>query len=389
MGARPAALRGVPLLEDLGELEGRHVLVRADLNVPLAREAGATTVADDFRLRAALPTLTWLQGRGAHVTCCSHLGRPTGPGDTAWAMEPVRAALEALSPGVDVLENLRFDPGEVANDPAFVERLVKGFDAYVNDAFGASHRAHASIVGPPRLLPSAAGRCLAEEVGVLGGLLDAPARPFVVVLGGAKVADKLGVLTRLAAVADQVLLGGGMAFTFLEATGRGVGDSLVDRARLDDTRALLASGAHLELPSDVVCLAPGAPLGPGATAGEVRTIEGDLPAGWRGLDLGPATIERYTAALGGAATILWNGPMGAFEDARFAAGTVAVAQATADSAAYSVVGGGDSVRALEEAGLADGVSYVSTGGGATLSFLEHGDLPALAALRAAPNAPRP
>jgi phosphoglycerate kinase len=386
--ATVAALVGVPLLEDLGDVAGRRVLVRADLNVPLEDGPDGPVVADDFRLRSALPTITWLAERGAQVTCCSHLGRPSGPDDRRYSMAPVRKALEALSPGTEVLENLRFDPGEKSNDPAFVDRLVRGFDAYVNDAFGVAHRAHGSVVGPPGRLPSAAGRCLVHEVRVLGELLEAPARPFVAVLGGAKVADKLGVVESISRTADVVLLGGAMAFSFLKATGRGVGASLVDDERLDSCAALLESTSNLELPGDVVALSPGATFGPGRTDGEVATFEGDLPDGWAGLDVGPATVERFAKHVAGAATVLWNGPLGAFEDARFAAGTDAVARATAATAAYTVVGGGDSVRALTGLGLLDEVSFVSTGGGATLAFLEFGDLPALAALRAAPNARR-
>jgi phosphoglycerate kinase len=385
----PAALRGVPRLEDLGDLRGRRVLVRADLNTPLvAGPDGHLEVADDFRVRAALPTLEWLQAHGAHVTCAAHLGRPSGPDDAACSMAPVRAALAALAPGVELLENLRFDPGEKSNDPAFVDRLVEGFDAFVNEAFGVAHRSHASVVGPPARLPSAAGRRLVEEVEVLGGLLEHPRHPFVAVLGGAKVADKLGVLAAICKVADAVLLGGGMAFTLLKAKGRGVGDSLVDDARLEDCASLLATASNLELPSDVVALSPGAPIGPGCTGGSVASFEGDLPEGWRGLDIGERTTARYAERLAGAATILWNGPMGVFEDERFAAGTFALAAATAASGAFSVVGGGDSARAIDVAGLADQVSFVSTGGGAALEFLEHGDLPALVALRSAPNAPR-
>jgi phosphoglycerate kinase len=389
VGGTTAALKGVPLLEDLGDLDGRRVLVRADLNVPLERGPdGTSVVADDFRIRAALPTITWLRERGAQVTCCSHLGRPSGAEDHRFSMEPVGEALRALSPGTEVLENLRFDPGEATNDPRFVDRLVDGFDAYVNDAFGVAHRAHASVVGPPTRLPSAAGRCLAHEVEVLGSLLEQPARPFVAVLGGSKVADKLGVVEAICDVADAVLLGGAMAFSFLKATGRAVGGSIVDNERLGACAALLETATNLELPSDVVALSPDARFGAGCTDGTVTTYDGDLPEGWIGLDVGEATATHYGKELAGAATILWNGPVGAFEDERFAAGTRAVARATADSDAYSVVGGGDSVRALAELGLLDRISFVSTGGGATLEFLEHGDLPALVALRSAPNAPR-
>jgi phosphoglycerate kinase len=383
------ALVGVPLLEDLGELDGRRVLLRADLNVPLGTgPGGRVVVADDFRLRAALPTITWLRERGASVTCCSHLGRPSGPDDRRFSMAPVREALQALSPGTEVLENLRFDPGEVTNDPGFVDRLVEDFDAYVNDAFGVAHRAHASVVGPPSRLPSAAGRCLAFEVEVLGELLERPPRPFVAVLGGSKVADKLGVVASICEVADAVLLGGAMAFSFLKAQGRRVGASLVDDEQVAACGALLEATKKLELPTDLVALSPGAAFGVGCTNGDVETFDDDLPDGWCGLDVGEETSIHYGKELAGAATILWNGPMGAFEDERFSAGTRAIARATADSDAYSVVGGGDSVRALAELDLLDRISFVSTGGGATLEFLEFGDLPALVALRGAPNARR-
>jgi phosphoglycerate kinase len=382
-----ASLEWLPRLEDLGDLKGRRVLVRTDFNVPLARDgAGRCVVADDFRIRTAVPTLEALKARGAMVVCCSHLGRPSRPDDGACQMDPVRDALERLCPDVELTDNLRFEPGEKANDPAFVERLIAGFDAYVNEAFGVSHRAHASIVGPPAHLPSAAGLRLAEEVEVLTGLLADPARPFVAVLGGAKVADKLGVVTSLAKIADSVLVGGAMAFTFLAATGRAVGASLTDPERLEDCRSLLDSATAIVLPSDVLALSPGAAFGSGETEGEVASFDGDLPDGWRGLDIGEATAKAFASRLAGAATILWNGPMGVFEDERFAGGTQAVARSTASSAAFSVVGGGDSARALAECGCASQVSFLSTGGGASLEFLEHGDLPGLAALRHAPNA---
>ena len=381
-----ASLEWLPRLEDLGDLRGRRVLVRTDFNVPLERADGRYVVADDFRIRTAVPTLEALKARGAKVVCCSHLGRPSGPDDAACQMGPVRDALASLCPDVELLDNLRFEPGEKANDPAFVDRLTAGFDAYVNEAFGVSHRAHASIVGPPARLPSAAGLRLAREVEVLTGLLAEPARPFVAVLGGAKIADKLGVVASLAKVADTVLVGGAMAFTFLVATGRAVGASLFDPERIEDCRSLLDSASAIELPSDLLCLSPGATFASGSTEGEVATFAGDLPDGWCGLDIGEATAEAFAARLAGAATILWNGPMGAFEDERFAGGTQAVASATANSDAFSVVGGGDSARALAECGCASEVSFLSTGGGASLAFLEHGDLPGLDALRHAPNA---
>jgi phosphoglycerate kinase len=377
----------LPRLEDLGDVDGRRVLVRTDFNVPLGRdEHGRTVVADDFRIRTALPTLEALKAMGATVVCCSHLGRPSSADDELCAMDPVRDVLARLCPGVELLDNLRFEPGEKANDPAFVVRLTAGFDAYVNEAFGSSHRADASIVGPPRTLPSAAGRRLAEEVEVLSALLADPARPFVAVLGGAKIADKLGVVASLAKMADAVLVGGAMAFSFLAATGRGVGSSLVDPERIEDCRALLDSASSIELPSDVLALSPGAAFAPGSTEGEVAAFTGDLPHGWRGLDIGEVTASAFAARLRDAATILWNGPMGAFEDERFAGGTRTVAKAAATSSAFSVVGGGDSARALAECGCASEVSFLSTGGGASLAFLEHGDLPGLDALRHAPNA---
>jgi len=384
----PPALRGVPLLDDLGDLDGRHVLVRVDFNVPLERTAaGEWAVADDFRIRSTVPTLRALLDRGATVVCCSHLGRPSGPGDPHWQMAPVRDALAAICPEAELMENLRFEPGESANDPAFVDRLVDGFDAYVNDAFGASHRAHASIVGPPERLPSAAGLRLAREVEVIAGLLDEPKRPFVAVLGGAKVADKLGVVASVGRIADAVLIGGAMAFTFLASQGRGVGASLVDQSRIDDCWALLGGASRVVLPTDIVALSPGAAFGPGCIEGDVKCFEGDLPDGWVGLDIGETSAAVFSRLVSDAATVLWNGPMGAFEDDRFASGTDAVAHAVAKSSSFSVVGGGDSALALERSGLSSEVSFVSTGGGATLKLLEHGDLPALVALRGASNAP--
>ena len=253
---RRGPLAGVPLLEDLPELGGRRVLVRVDFNVPLAQDPrGGVVVTDDFRIRAALPTLSWLSERGAEVTACTHLGRPKGTVDPRFDVDPVRDRLAVLAPGVALLENLRFDPGEEANDPAFVDRLVAGFDVYVNDAFAASHRSHASIVGPPARLPSAAGRLLAREAEVLGALLVSPARPFVTLLGGSKVGDKLGVLQALLERADLVAVGGGMAFTFLAAQGHAVGASLLDAGRIDSCAKLLdQAGARIVLPTDIVAL---------------------------------------------------------------------------------------------------------------------------------------
>ena len=301
-------------------------------------------------------------------------------------------------PGIELLENLRFSPGEESNDPAFVLELVKGQDAYVNDAFGASHRAHASIVGPPAHLPSAAGRLLAREVEVLTSLLETPVRPFVVVVGGAKVKDKIGVLRSLAARADTVLVGGGMAFTFLSALGHATGDSLLDPDQLAACTELLRTTTHLMLPVDTRALAPGCKLSiehPSGAAGttaageaagsEVEVFGAEIPPGWRGFDIGPATAVLFADIIASAGTLLWNGPMGVFEDERFAEGTRAVAEAVARCPGTTVVGGGDSVAALGKLGLSERIDHLSTGGGASLELLEFGDLPGLAALRSAPN----
>jgi phosphoglycerate kinase len=282
------------------------------------------------------------------------------------------------------MDNLRYDPGEKANDPGFVSRLVEGFDCYVNDAFGASHRHHGSIVGPPGRLPSAAGRLLAREVAAVGGLLTDPVRPFVAVVGGAKVTDKLGVLQSLLGSVDRIIVGGAMAFTFLAARGHSVGESLFEPSAVESCRILLEeAGDRVLLPCDVVVR-----CSRGAEGGEeVSVVGADVPENAAGLDIGPASGRLFAAAVAEAGTVFWNGPMGVFEDPRFAAGTYAVAQAIADSDAFSVVGGGDSVAALDQLGLAERVSFVSTGGGASLELLEYGDLPGLDALRHAANAP--
>ena len=363
----------LPLLEDLPDVAGKRVLLRADFNVPLE----GSEITDDLRIRAALPTIEWLTEHGADVTACSHLGRPKGKPDDRWSMAPVRARLAELAPGVDLLENLRFDPGEEANDPAFVERLVAGQDLYVDDAFGAAHRAHASIVGPPRTLPSAAGRLLEREVEVLLGVRDHPRRPFVAVLGGAKVSDKLGVIDALLGVVDSLVVGGAMCFTFLAAQGASIGDSLFEPDQLDACRRLLGGGKPIHLPSDIVALSP---------SGQVATYGTRIPDGWKGYDIGPGSAAEFADVIADANTIFWNGPMGVFEDERFASGTLAVAHAVADAHGFTVVGGGDSAAALAQFGLANQVDHVSTGGGASLELLELGDLPGLAALRKAPNA---
>jgi phosphoglycerate kinase len=372
----------VPTLEDLGDLEGRRVLLRADFNVPIADGE----IVDDFRIRAALPTISWLQDHGATVTACTHLGRPKGAPDPKYSVEPVRRRLDELAPGVELLDNLRFDPGETANDPAFVQRLIEGQDAYVNDAFGASHRAHASIVGPPQFLPSAAGRLLEREVEVLLPLRGEAKRPFVVILGGSKVSDKLGVIDALSEVADTLVIGGGMCFTFLAAQGHRIGDSLFEPDQVETCRRLLDSGVDIRIPTDITALSPEGEIGNPDAGGEVRQLGADLPDGWKGLDIGPGSAAEFGDLVADARTIFWNGPMGVFEDPRFAAGTRAVAQAMVDARGFTVVGGGDSAAALDAFGLAGQVDHVSTGGGASLELLEQGDLPGLDALRKAPNA---
>jgi phosphoglycerate kinase len=373
----------VPQLEDLPPLQGKRVLLRADFNVPLREQPdGSREIVDDLRIRAALPTIQWLQQQGATVTACSHLGRPKGAPDPKYSMEPVRHRLAELAPGVELLENLRFDPGETGNDPAFVQQLVEGQDAYVNDAFGASHRAHASIVGPPQLLPSAAGRLLAKEVEILGGLRTDARRPFVAILGGAKVSDKLGVIEALLPLVDGLIIGGGMCFTFLAAQGNPIGDSLFEPDMVDTCRALLdQAGDKLHLPSDVTALGPGGEIGNPDAGGEVRQLHTTIPDGWKGLDIGPGTAAEFGDLIAEARTVFWNGPMGVFEDPRFEAGTKTVAHAVAEARAFTVVGGGDSAAAVEQFGLARDIDHISTGGGASLELLEQGDLPGLEALR--------
>ncbi len=363
----------LPRLPDLGDVAGKRVLVRTDFNVPL--DGGQIT--DDFRIRAALPTIEWLTERGATVVTASHLGRPKGKPDPRYSMEPVRERLAELAPGVELLENLRYDPGEESNDPAFVAKLVEGIDAYVDDAFGAAHRAHASIVGPPKTLPSAMGLLLEKEVEVLLGLRNSPKRPFVAVLGGAKISDKLGVVEALLDTVDALAIGGAMCFTFLAAQGYPIGDSLWEPDQVETCARLLASGRPIHLPEDIVGV---------DASGGYSTFGLRLPDGAKGFDIGPGSAAAFSDVIMDARTVFWNGPMGMFEDDRFAAGTRTVAQAMADTKAFTVVGGGDSAAALAQFGLADEVDHVSTGGGASLELLELGDLPGLAALREAPNA---
>jgi phosphoglycerate kinase len=370
-------MSSIPRLEDLetklGDLSGKRVLVRTDFNVPLDADGAIT---DDFRIRAAMPTIKWLTERGATVVTASHLGRPKGVPDPKYSLDAVRARLGELAPGVELLENLRFDPGETANDPAFVATLVDGIDGYVNDAFGASHRAHASIVGPPQYVPSAMGRLLEKEVDVLLGLRNKPRRPFVAVLGGAKISDKLGVVEALLGVVDSIVIGGAMCFTFFAAQGKPIGESLFEPDMVDTCGGLLASareaGKVIHLPDDITGV---------DASGNYATFGDRLPAGAKGFDIGPGSAAAFSDVIMDARMVFWNGPMGMFEDERFASGTRTVAQAMADTKAFTVVGGGDSAAALAQFQLDDEVDHVSTGGGASLELLENGDLPGLRALR--------
>jgi phosphoglycerate kinase len=391
----PAAL-GKRSVRDLDLVEGGRALARVDFNVPL--EEGE--VADDSRIRAALPTIELLLDRDARLIVCSHLGRPKGR-DPETSLRPVsqrleqlidapvhqapevigpqvRRGAERLKPGgVLVLENTRWERGETKNDPALAAELASLADAYVNDAFGAAHRAHASTAGVAEHLPSAAGLLLEKEVVTLRGIVEAPERPLVVVLGGAKVSDKIALIDRFLDTADTLLIGGAMCFPFFRAQGVPTGDSLVHEEDVELARKALdrSSRARLLLPLDLV-------LGDRFDAeSDRRELDGtDVPDGWMGLDVGPRTVEAYAREIAGAGTVFWNGPMGAFEMEPFAAGTRGVAEAVADASGTTVVGGGDSAAALVEFGLADRVSWLSTGGGAALELLEGKELPGVEAL---------
>lgn len=380
-------------------LAGRRVFVRADLNAPL--EGGA--VSDDTRLRAVLPTLRFAFDQGAAVVLASHLGRPKGGPDPKLSLKPVaermgallerpvplapdcvgeatRAQAQGLKAGeVLLLENLRFHPEEEKNDDGFARQLAELADCYVDDAFAAAHRAHASIEAITRhLQPAAAGLLMQQELSALGRILDAPARPLVAVLGGAKVSDKVALVEHLIGKVDALVIGGGMAFTFLRALGHAVGRSLVEPDRIETARAALEAarrrGVQLTLPVDVI-VADGVDSAAGRAVG-IR----EIPETQMGLDIGPRTVERFTAVLATAKTIVWNGPMGVFEKPPFAAGTVAVARAVAGAPAFSVIGGGDTIAAVNAAGVSDKIGYISTAGGAFLEFLEGRTLPGVAAL---------
>ena len=386
-------------IEDLGELQGRRAFVRVDFNVPL--EDGRVT--DDLRITATLPTLNELRDGGAALVLATHLGRPQGKPVEELRLDPVAASLQesagwpvrkldgvvgqdiaticrGLRPGETVLlENLRFEPGEEGNDVSFAEALASLADVYVDDAFGAAHREHASVVEVPRRLPSAAGRLMDKEVEVLSGLVEKPAKPFVAILGGAKVSDKLGVIDALLERVDALLVGGAMAFTFLAGQGARTGRSLVEQDHVDSVQRTLKTvqerGVPIVLPEDVVAASEA------ALDAARRTVRADqVPDDLQGLDIGPRTVEEFTRVLADARTVFWNGPMGVFELEPFATGTRGVAQAVAGIDAFTVVGGGDSVSAVRAMGFQDSVDHLSTGGGASLEFLEGKILPGVAVL---------
>ena len=376
---------------------GKRVLVRCDFNVPLD-DAG--NITDDTRIQAALPTIKYLLENGAALVLCSHLGRPKGEvvkslrltqvaarlskllGQDVVKLDDcvgpeVEAAAKALKPGQALLlENLRFHGEEKENDPAFAKQLAGLADSYVNDAFGTAHRAHASTAGVTEFLPAAAGFLLEKEIAFLGGAVENPKRPFIAILGGAKVSDKITVIENLLTKADTLLIGGGMANTFLQAKGYEMGDSLVEQSAVTMAADLLAKAdGKLMIPVDVVMA--------DAFSADANTqiVDADaVTAGWRVLDIGPKTIALFSAKIASAATVVWNGPMGVFEMAPFAKGTFAIAQALADSNATSIIGGGDSAAAVQQSGLADQITHISTGGGASLEYLEGKVLPGIAAL---------
>jgi len=382
------------------EVKGKRVLVRVDFNVPMDKEGQVT---DDTRIRAALPTIEYLVKGGARVILMSHLGRPKGEVNEKYRLNPVARRLQELlgrpvakvddcvgelplqavgqmqDGDVLLLENLRFYPGEEKNDERFARRLADLGDVYVNDAFGAAHRAHASTHGVAEFLPAVAGFLMEKEINVLGQALVKPERPFVAVIGGAKVTDKIGIIGNLLQKVDTLIIGGGMANTFLKATGKSMGKSLLEADKLDLARELMVSaqdrGVQLLLPVDLV-VAPA--VSPDA---ESRVVPvDDVPEDWMALDIGPQSVSLFAGALKGAATVIWNGPMGVFEMEPFAAGTLAVAKALAECPGTTIIGGGDSAAAVEKAGVADQITHISTGGGASLEFLEGKVLPGVAAL---------
>ena len=383
------------------DVKGKKVLLRCDFNVPQDKETHAIT--DDKRIRAALPTIEYLLDNGAAVIACSHLGKPKGEWKKGLTLEPVaerlsqllgktvvfakdiigedaKAKAAALKPGeIMLLENLRFDIREEKNDPEFAKELASMAELYVSDAFGTVHRAHASTAGVAAYLPAVSGFLIEEELRVMGKALSDPARPFVAILGGAKVSDKIGVIENLLTKADKIIIGGGMAFTFLKAMGYSVGTSLLEGDKVAFAKQMLERAGQnhvmLLLPVDTVA------ADHFAADAESKIVDiKAIPDGWMGMDIGPATVRLFETAIAGAGTVVWNGPMGVFEFDRFAEGTRAVAKAVAESGAVSIVGGGDSAAAVEKLGFAQKITHISTGGGASLEFLEGKELPGIACL---------
>ncbi len=387
-------------IEDI-DIKGKRVFIRVDFNVPLDENL---MITDDRRIRSALPTINYAIDEGARVILGSHLGRPKGKPEPKLSLAPVARRLQRLlnkevqflhditgplvkeavtkmRPGdVILLENLRFDPGEEGNDDNFARELASMADVYVNDAFGAAHRAHASVVGVAKYIPGVAGFLLRKEVGYLKGVVSNPVRPFVAILGGAKVSGKIGVLENLMDKVDKVIVGGGMAFTFIKAMGYEVGDSLVENDMLDLAERirtnLIKNNVKFYLPVDCVVAHS---IEPQAETKLVTTQE--IPKGWRALDIGPASVRLFSEALENAKTVIWNGPMGVFEMDAFSRGTFAVARAVADAYALTIVGGGDTDLAVHRAGVSDSISFISTGGGASLELLEGKELVGLAVLK--------
>ncbi len=387
------------------DVAGKKVLLRCDFNVPMAKD-GSGVITDDKRIRAALPTIQYLLEQGAAVIACSHMGKPKGEWKPELSMKPVAARLSellgqevimaadivgedaqakaaALQPGqILLLENLRYDKGETKNDPAFAKALadLAGADGvYVSDAFGTVHRAHASTAGVAAYLPAVSGFLIQKELDIIGGALANPKRPLVAILGGSKVSSKIGVINNLLEIADTVIIGGGMAYTFAAAQGGKVGDSLLEadweQYALDMIKKAEEKGVKLLLPTDTVCANA---FAPDAESQVVAT--GEIPDGWQGLDIGPKTVELYKAAVADAGTVIWNGPMGVFEFEKFAVGTQAIAQALSETDAITIIGGGDSAAAVQQLGYADKMTHISTGGGASLEFMEGKELPGVAAL---------
>ncbi|MDP2892526.1 MAG: phosphoglycerate kinase [Bacillota bacterium] len=385
------------------DVAGKRVLLRVDYNVP-QDEAGIIT--DDKRIRASLPTLKYLLEKGARVILCSHLGRPNGEWKMGLTLAPVAKRLQELLPGTKVvfagdvigakakaavaamkngeavlLENLRFHKEEEENDPAFSRTLASLAEIYINDAFGTAHRAHASTEGVTHYLPAGAGFLIEKELSFLGRAVENPERPFVAILGGSKVSDKLGVIANLLKLADTLIIGGGMAYTFLKAQGYYIGKSLVDNEKIGFCKEIMEqakkTGKQLLLPVDNICADEFSP-----TANIKIVDAGKIPEGWMGLDIGPKTVALFTEAIKGAKTVVWNGPMGVFEMEPFAGGTKAVAKALAECGGMTIIGGGDSASAVKNMGFADKMTHISTGGGASLEFLEGIELPGIAALNA-------